>query len=88
MRPGEKHGADYFFVSKEQFEEWIQTGELCEWALVYGEYKGIPKSQVINLGHSRSVCLLSGTFHCRSSRIISHASEHWCLFSSRDLNVR
>lgn len=46
MRPGEKHGVDYFFVSKEQFEEWIATGELCEWALVYGEYKGIPKSQV------------------------------------------
>ncbi len=46
MRPGEKHGVDYFFVSKEQFEEWIQRGELCEWALVYGEYKGIPKSQV------------------------------------------
>lgn len=46
MRPGEKHGVDYFFVSKEQFEEWIQSGELCEWALVYGEYKGIPKSQV------------------------------------------
>ena len=46
MRPGEKHGVDYFFVSKEQFDEWIQRGELCEWALVYGEYKGIPKSQV------------------------------------------
>jgi guanylate kinase len=46
MRPGEKHGVDYFFVSKEQFEEWIQRGELCEWALVYGEYKGIPKTQV------------------------------------------
>ena len=31
---------------KKQFEEWIEAGELCEWALVYGEYKGIPKSQV------------------------------------------
>ena len=46
MRPGEKHGVDYFFVSKEQFEAWIEEGELCEWAMVYGEYKGIPKSQV------------------------------------------
>lgn len=40
-------GVDYFFVSKEQFEEWIRSDELLEWALVYGEYKGIPKTQVL-----------------------------------------
>lgn len=45
-RPGEVDGVDYFFVSKEQFEEWIRAEELVEWALVYGEYKGIPKAQV------------------------------------------
>lgn len=45
-RPGEVEGVDYFFVSKGQMEDWIQSGELLEWALVYGEYKGIPKSQV------------------------------------------
>lgn len=45
-RPGEVEGVDYFFVSKEQFEEWIRSDELLEWALVYGEYKGIPKTQV------------------------------------------
>lgn len=45
-RPGEVDGVDYFFVSKEQFEEWIRSEELVEWALVYGEYKGIPKAQV------------------------------------------
>ena len=37
---------DYHFVSKAQFEEWIQQGELFEYATVYGEYKGIPKSSV------------------------------------------
>ena len=36
---------DYIFVSKDQFEEWIRAGELLEWALVYGDYKGIPKRQ-------------------------------------------
>ncbi|KAK9904205.1 hypothetical protein WJX75_006739 [Coccomyxa subellipsoidea] len=46
-RPGEVEGVDYFFVSKEQFEEWIRSDELLEWALVYGEYKGIPKTQVL-----------------------------------------
>lgn len=46
MRPGEVDGKDYFFVSKQQFEEWLQQGNLLEHAVVYGEYKGIPRSQV------------------------------------------
>ncbi len=46
MRPGEQHGVDYLFVSKGQFEDWIERGLLLEYALVYGEYKGIPKTQV------------------------------------------
>jgi len=46
MRPGEVEGVDYFFVSKEQFESWMASGQLLEHALVYGEYKGIPRQQV------------------------------------------
>jgi hypothetical protein len=46
MRPGEVEGKDYYFVSKEQFEEWIAGEQLLEHALVYGEYKGIPRGQV------------------------------------------
>lgn len=46
MRPAERDGVDYHFVSKEQFEEWIEQGELLEHAVVYEEYKGIPKKQV------------------------------------------
>ncbi len=45
-RPGEVHGVDYFFVSLSEFEGLIQNGELIEHALVYGQYKGIPKEQV------------------------------------------
>jgi guanylate kinase len=45
-RPGEVHGRDYFFVSKQQFEDWIEGGQLLEHAVVYGEYKGIPLQQV------------------------------------------
>jgi len=45
-RQGEVHGVDYFFVTKAQFLDWIQQGELFEHAMVYGEYKGIPKEQV------------------------------------------
>jgi guanylate kinase len=45
-RPGEVHGRDYYFVSTEEFRRMIEAGELLEHALVYGEHKGIPKSQV------------------------------------------
>jgi len=45
-RPEERHGVDYFFVSKEEFERMIQDGELLEYAVVYGQYKGIPKQQI------------------------------------------
>ena len=40
------HGVDYFFVSKAQFEQWLASGTLLEHAVVYGDYKGIPRQQV------------------------------------------
>jgi guanylate kinase len=46
IRPGEIDGYDYHFVSVERFEQMIQNDELLEWAKVYGQYKGIPKSEV------------------------------------------
>jgi len=45
-RAGEVHGRDYFFVSTEEFAEMLEKGELLEHAIVYGDYKGIPKQQV------------------------------------------
>lgn len=46
QRPGEVHGRDYFFLSPDEFTSMIRQNELLEHALVYGEHKGIPKSQV------------------------------------------
>lgn len=46
MRPREVDGVDYFFVTTKEFEDMIEQGELIEHAVVYGEYKGIPKQQV------------------------------------------
>jgi len=45
-RANETHGKDYFFVSKEEFARMIDDDELVEHAIVYGDYKGIPKQQV------------------------------------------
>lgn len=45
-RPDEKEGVDYFFLSQDEFARMIDEGELLEYAVVYQDYKGIPKSQV------------------------------------------
>ena len=45
-RADEVHGRDYFFVSESEFEALIGDDELLEYAVVYGQYKGIPKQQV------------------------------------------
>ena len=46
QRPNEVHGVDYFFISMSEFAEMIDQEELLEYAVVYGDYKGIPKKQV------------------------------------------
>jgi guanylate kinase len=45
-RPDERHGVDYFFISHDEFAEMIEQDELLEYAIVYSDYKGIPKNQV------------------------------------------
>jgi guanylate kinase len=45
-RPGEQHGKDYFFVTTQEFDRLIEEDELLEFAVVYGQRKGIPKQQV------------------------------------------
>ncbi len=46
-RPGEVDGKDYFFVSRERFNEMIENGELLEHAEFVGNCYGTPKSQVL-----------------------------------------
>jgi len=45
-RAGEIDGVDYFFVSETHFKKLIANDELIEYALVYNQYKGVPKEQV------------------------------------------
>jgi guanylate kinase len=46
MRPYEIDGRDYIFLSSEEFAHMIESDELLEYAIVYNDYKGIPKQQV------------------------------------------
>ena len=45
-RPEEEQGVDYFFLTSDEFAEMIEQGELLEYAVVYNDYKGVPKQQV------------------------------------------
>jgi len=45
-RPGEAHGREYFFVSKEEFEQKINAGGLIEYASYVENYYGTPKDYV------------------------------------------
>jgi len=45
-RPDETNGVDYYFVTTEEFVTLMEQGELLEHAVVYGDYKGIPKKPI------------------------------------------
>jgi guanylate kinase len=46
-REGEIEGKDYFFVSKEKFQEEIKRGNLLEYAKFVNNYYGTPRDKVI-----------------------------------------
>ena len=45
-RPDEADGVDYHFVTTEEFVTLLEQGELLEHAVVYGDYKGIPRKPI------------------------------------------
>ena len=46
QRPGEVDGKDYFFRSREEFEELIRNGQILEYAEYVGNYYGTPLTYV------------------------------------------
>lgn len=46
-REGEIEGKNYYFLTKEQFKNKIDEQDFLEYAEVYGNYYGTPKSKVI-----------------------------------------
>ena len=52
-RPGEVHGREYYFHSREEFQDMVAKGDMLEHAEVFGNYYGSPKGPVeeaINAG--------------------------------------
>ena len=48
MRDGETDGVDYYFISKEDFEEKIKNDEFVEYTQYNGNYYGTLKSEIEN----------------------------------------
>ena len=46
-RSKEVAGREYFFVSRDTFEEMIAAGEFLEWACVHGNFYGTAKNQIL-----------------------------------------
>ncbi|MGX7198330.1 guanylate kinase [Enterococcus nangangensis] len=46
MRAGEVDGVDYYFRTKEEFEEMIEKGQMLEYAQYVGNYYGTPLTYV------------------------------------------
>ena len=46
-RPGEVDGREYFFITKEEFEERIRNDQLLEYAKYVDNYYGTPKDWVL-----------------------------------------
>lgn len=57
-RPSEVDGENYFFKSKEEFEEMVKNDELLEYAFVHTNYYGTPKEFVFNEVEKGEIVLL------------------------------
>ena len=45
-RPGEVDGLDYYFLSREEFEQKCNQGDFLEWVELFGNYYGTLRSEV------------------------------------------
>jgi guanylate kinase len=56
-RVGETDGADYFFVTPEQFQDMVAGGAFAEWAVVHGNHYGTTK-ETLNSARDRGEDIL------------------------------
>ncbi len=45
-RENERDGNHYHFLTPEEFRRKVEAGEFAEWAIVYGDYKGLERREI------------------------------------------
>lgn len=56
-RESEQEGKDYYFISKEKFQQMIKRDELAEWAVVHGYYYGTSRREIEKKGGEKDLLL-------------------------------
>jgi len=73
LRAGEKDGADYWYLSRDEFERRRAAGEFLEWAEVHGQLYGTPRRFVEEQARAGRVVVLDidvqGGASLRRSRV-------------------
>ncbi len=57
-KKGEKEGRDYYFLSKEEFQEGIKRKIFLEWAEVLGNYYGTSKKEIRRIWKEKKTPIL------------------------------
>ncbi|ESU40764.1 Guanylate kinase [Giardia duodenalis] len=58
MRSGEIDGQDYYFLSHNQFEQYIKDGSFIEYTRCYGNYYGTLKTEIIKRLDTSKYCII------------------------------
>lgn len=56
-RPNEINGRDYYFVSREKFQEMKEAGAFLEWAVVHNEFYGTSWDEIKQKGNRGDLVL-------------------------------
>lgn len=89
-RVNEVDGVDYYFYTNDEFAQMIEDDELLEYAIVYNDYKGIPKKHIREaLASGRDVIMrvdVQGAATVR--KLIPNATLVFLTVQSEDILVR
>ncbi len=89
-RLDEVDGVDYYFYSFDEFAQMIEDDDLLEYAIVYNDYKGIPKKHIREaLASGRDVIMrvdVQGAATVR--KLIPNATLIFLTVESEDILVR
>ena len=61
-RGNEKHGVEYFFLTREEFQQEIELGGFAEWANVHEHYYGTAKQTLLDSSQNGKTVLLDIDF--------------------------